>query len=44
MEVGCEDGRWMELTLDCLYFSHVACFSSITRETRITSVVMPKFS
>lgn len=43
-EVGCEDGRWMELTLDCLCDNHVASFSSVTRETCIVSVGMPKFS
>lgn len=31
-EVGCEDGRWMELTLDWFFDSHVASFSSVTRE------------
>jgi hypothetical protein len=43
-ELGCEDGRCMELTLDCLCDSHVASFSSVTRETCIVSVGMPKFS
>lgn len=43
MEVGCEDGRWMELTLDCLCDSHVASFSSVTRETFIVNIVMQQF-
>lgn len=43
-EVGCEDGRWMELTLYFLCYSHVASFSSVTRETYIVHVVMSQFS
>jgi len=43
-EVGCEDGRWMELTLYCFCDSHVASVSSVTRETYIVNMVMPHFS
>jgi hypothetical protein len=43
-EVGCEDGRWMELTLDCLCDGYVASFSSATGEICNFRVVMPQLS